>query len=80
MSDCGCDKAKHDLEEYIHHELERTEYADITEHVAGCTDCSDELYIGVRLTEAVRRACNETAPEELRERIVTRLRIEIQHS
>lgn len=79
MTDCGCEKAKQDLEEYLHHELERTEYADITEHMSGCVDCSEELRVGVILTEAVRRACRDTAPETLREQVVTRLRLVTSH-
>ena len=79
MADCGCEKAKQDLEEYIHHELERTEYADITEHMAGCVDCSEELRVGVILTEVVRRACRDTAPETPREQVVTRLRLITTH-
>jgi anti-sigma factor (TIGR02949 family) len=79
MTDSGCEKAKRDLEEYLHHELERSEYADITEHMAGCVDCSQELRVGVVLTEAVRRACQDTAPEQLREQVITRLRLIASH-
>ena len=79
MTDCGCDKAKRDLEEYLHHELARAEYADIAEHMAGCTDCAGEAHVGLVLTEAVRRACRDTAPEELREQVIMRLRIDVQH-
>jgi anti-sigma factor (TIGR02949 family) len=75
MTDCGCEKAKRDLEEYLHHELSRVEYADITEHMSGCVDCAEEHRIGVVLTEAVKRACRDTAPETLREQVVTRLRL-----
>ena len=79
MTDCGCEKAKADLEEYLHHELERTEYADISEHLANCTDCSDEVHVGRVLTEAVKRACQDTAPEELRLQVITSLRLTITH-
>ena len=79
MTDCGCEKAKQDLEEYLHHELERVEYADITQHLSGCVDCSEELHIGMVLTDAVRRACRDTAPEELREQVVTYLRLSATH-
>jgi anti-sigma factor (TIGR02949 family) len=75
MTDCGCEKAKHDLEEYLHNELDRVEYADITEHMHNCVDCTEELHVGVVLTDAVRRACKDTAPEELREQVVLRLRV-----
>jgi anti-sigma factor (TIGR02949 family) len=79
MTDCGCDKAKADLEEYLHHELERSEYSDISEHLAGCADCSDEAHLGRVLTEAVKRACRDTAPEELRLQVITSLRLTISH-
>jgi anti-sigma factor (TIGR02949 family) len=79
MTDCGCEKAKQDLEEYLHHELERSEYADISEHLAHCADCSDEAHVGQVLTEAVKRACKDTAPEELRRQVITSLRLTITH-
>jgi anti-sigma factor (TIGR02949 family) len=77
VTDCGCEQAKHDLEEYLHHELARREYADITEHLMGCLDCAQEARIGVLLTEAVKRACRDTAPETLREQIITRLQLTV---
>jgi len=74
MTDCGCDKAKKALEEYLHNELCSTEAADIREHMENCVDCSDELHVGRVLTEAVQRACNETAPEDLRNEVLLKLR------
>ena len=79
MTDCGCEKAKQDLEEYLHHELEKREYADISEHLANCSDCTDEAHVGRVLTEAVKRACQDTAPEELRAQVITNLRLAIRH-
>ena len=79
MTDCGCEKAKRDLEEYLHQELERSEYSDITEHLAHCDNCADEVHLGRVLTDAVKRACVDTAPEQLRLQVVTRLRITIDH-
>ena len=77
MTDCGCEQAKAELEEYLHHELDQGVYADITEHLVGCLDCAQEARIGVLLTEAVKRACRDTAPEELRAQIVTRLHLTV---
>ena len=74
MTDCGCEKAKKALEEYLHNELCGTEAADIREHMANCVDCSDELRVGQVLTEAVQRACDETAPEDLRNEVLLKLR------
>ena len=38
MGDCGCEKAKKDLEEYLHNELCSEEAADIREHMQNCPD------------------------------------------
>ena len=80
MGDCGCDKAKKDLEEYLHNELCSEEAADIRAHMENCVDCSDELKVGVVLTEAVKRACEETAPEDLKSEVLLKLRNMQQHS
>jgi anti-sigma factor (TIGR02949 family) len=74
MTDCGCSKAKAELEEYLHNELASTDAADIREHMAGCTDCSSEFHVGLVLTEAVQRACKEVAPEQLRDQVLLSIR------
>lgn len=74
MTDCGCEKAKADLEEYLRNELCREDAADIREHLAHCVGCSDEAHLNVVLTEAVQRACAETAPEALRAEVLLRIR------
>jgi anti-sigma factor (TIGR02949 family) len=78
MTDCGCDKAKAELEEYLHREVSEADFVDITEHLSGCTDCSDEHIIGLTLTEKVRTACQEKAPDALRAAVIGRLE-ELQH-
>ncbi len=74
MTDCGCDKAKQDLEEYLRNELHSGEASDIAEHIQNCTDCDGERRVGIVLTLAVQRACKETAPEVLRDQVLARLR------
>lgn len=74
MTDCGCEKAKAELEEYLHNELSRGELDDIVEHLASCQDCEGEHQVGVVLTEKVRRACAETAPDDLRTQVLIKLR------
>lgn len=74
MTDCGCEKAKTDLEEFLHNELDATESADIREHLAGCVDCESEHHVGRVLTDAVQRACKEKAPEDLRDQVLASLR------
>ena len=65
MTDCGCDKAKAELEEYLHNELAKQDAADVAEHMENCDDCTSEHLVGLALTLKVRQACRETAPEEL---------------
>lgn len=74
MSDCGCEKARQDLEEYLRNEVCKTEHADIKEHLATCASCRDEALVARTLTEVVARACKETAPEELKRVVLARLR------
>ncbi len=74
MTDCGCEKAKAELEEYLHNELCSDDAADVREHIEGCVDCSNEVNIGIVLTQAVQRACKETAPEDLRAQVLLKLR------
>ncbi|MCJ1712709.1 zf-HC2 domain-containing protein [Microbacterium sp. M1A1_1b] len=76
MSGCDCSKAKAELEEFLHDELGREDAADIREHMADCPDCETEHRVGVVLMETVKRACRETAPEQLRTEILTRIRAE----
>ena len=73
MTDCGCDKAKAELEEYLHNELAKQDAADVAEHMANCEDCTTEHLVGLTLTLKVRQACREVAPEELMDAIRARL-------
>jgi anti-sigma factor (TIGR02949 family) len=74
MTDCGCEKARRDLEEYLRNEVCHTEHTDITEHLASCPSCQDEALVARTLTDVVARACKETAPEQLRDQVLQRLR------
>jgi anti-sigma factor (TIGR02949 family) len=74
MTDCGCETAKAELEEYIHNELTMGEAADIAEHMEHCADCSGEHLVGLTLTNKVKSACNEKAPVDLRAEVLLKLR------
>lgn len=74
MSDCGCEKAKRDLEEFLRNEVCRTEASDIRAHLDHCESCRSEAVLSVTLTEAVQRACQETAPADLKDQVLARLR------
>jgi anti-sigma factor (TIGR02949 family) len=73
MTDCGCDKAKAELEEYLHRELTESDFQDVSDHLATCEDCSTEHLVGLKLTVKVREACQEKAPDELVSAIRARL-------
>ncbi len=75
MTDCGCDQARAELEEYLHRELNAEDVLMVEEHLAGCEDCSGEHLVGLALTRKVRQACQETAPEELRVAILSELTV-----
>ena len=51
MTDCGCEKARRDLEEYLRHEVCKTEQSDIAEHLAHCAECTRR---GARRADADR--------------------------
>ncbi|MGB4135641.1 MAG: zf-HC2 domain-containing protein [Microbacterium sp.] len=74
MTDCGCEKARRDLEEYLRDEVCKTSHSEIREHLAGCPSCQDEALVAKTLTEVVSRACKEAAPEELRDQVLAKLR------
>jgi anti-sigma factor (TIGR02949 family) len=74
MSDCGCEQARRDLEEYLRNEVCTTARSDIAEHLAHCAGCQDEAHYARTLTEVVARACKEAAPGDLRDLVVARLR------
>lgn len=76
MSGCDCSKAKAELEEFLHDELRHEDAVDIREHMDDCVDCQTEHRVGVVLMETVKRACRETAPDQLRSEILTRIREE----
>ncbi len=76
MSDCGCEKTKAGLEDYLHNELVNEHATEVQEHIENCTDCSGEHRVGIVLTEAIRRACVESAPPNLREQVLLTLRRE----
>ncbi|GAA1605407.1 zf-HC2 domain-containing protein [Leucobacter chromiireducens] len=80
MSDCGCEKAKANLYELLRGELCAEESAPIREHIETCAGCQNEQSVCLRLTEVVRRACEEerenAAPVDLRNAILQGLRAE----
>lgn len=74
MTERNCEQALAELEEFLHNELSKEGYEDILHHLANCDSCEEEAHIGIMLTKAVQRACQETAPVELRATVIARIR------
>ena len=64
MADCGCEETRDKLEDYLHGELPAGACQDLEDHFQECPPCCDERDVGTLLTEKVKSACCETAPEE----------------
>ena len=50
MTDCGCEKAKAELEEYLHRELSEQDFQDITEHLTQKYGSTPEQQAQIRQT------------------------------
>lgn len=74
MTDCGCEQARRDLEEYLRNEVCKTQHSDIREHLEHCPGCRDEALVAKTLTDVLARACRESAPEDLRDQVLQKLR------
>ena len=62
MTDCGCEKAKAELEEFLHNELSRGELDDIVEHLASCRDCEGEHHVDLQFQFAPLEVRSTHAP------------------
>lgn len=69
-----CERACQDMEEFLRNELCTEDAADIREHIQQCPSCAEELRVNQVLTEALKRACKEQAPEDFREQLLDRIR------
>jgi mycothiol system anti-sigma-R factor len=74
-----CEEVLQRAYEYIDGELGQLDYTKIKVHLDECAHCLDEYHHDELVKALVRRSCTETAPEQLRSRIlatITTLRIE----
>lgn len=71
---CDCATLRARVEELIHGELCQEQSAILRAHLEHCPDCACEEDALRRLTQAVKRACQEQAPQSLREIILQQLR------
>jgi len=78
--DADCAQALARVYEYLDGELSPADLDKIREHIDECGPCLQQYDLDVALKALVRRSCQESAPADLRERIMvklTEIRIEI---
>jgi len=72
-----CTNCLERLYAFLDRELDAAEIVEVRAHLSHCGHCEDEFVVEERFLKHVHDACTEdSAPVELRERIVTRLRRE----
>ncbi|GAA2181101.1 hypothetical protein GCM10009847_21600 [Leucobacter tardus] len=74
MTENECAQARANIEELIRGEQCAGQREALMRHLDECDDCRSEEQVCQRLTEAVKRACAESAPQSLREAIRIGLR------
>jgi mycothiol system anti-sigma-R factor len=78
--DADCAQALARVYEYLDGELSPNDLDRIREHIEDCGPCLQQYDLDIALKALVRRSCQESAPADLRERImvkITEIRIEI---
>ena len=60
------------LEQYVDRELSSEEVVEVQRHLDACPPCLGLFHFEANVRRLVRRACNESAPPSLRERILAR--------
>ena len=78
--DADCAQALARVYEYLDGELSPADLDKIREHIDDCGPCLQQYDLDIALKALVRRSCQESAPADLRERIMvklTEIRIEI---
>jgi mycothiol system anti-sigma-R factor len=78
--DDECAQALARVYEYLDGEMSPADLHQIREHLDDCAPCLKQYDLDVALKALIRRSCRESAPADLRERImlkITEIRIEI---
>jgi mycothiol system anti-sigma-R factor len=78
--DADCAQALARVYEYLDGELSPNDLDRIREHIDDCSPCLKQYDLDVALKALVRRSCQESAPADLRERImvkITEIQVEI---
>ena len=69
-----CEEVLDHLYEFLDNELDDADCVKIREHLDECSPCLREAGIEEHVKAMVRRSCNDPAPEELRQKVLLRIR------
>jgi mycothiol system anti-sigma-R factor len=67
----NCDEVVTRLDQYVDRELSVVEIEQVRQHLEDCPPCLQLFHFEASVRRLVRRACCESAPESLRERILS---------
>ena len=74
VSKSDCAEALERLEFFIDHELARADAEQIKQHLEDCAPCLQIADLERAVKALVARSCTEHAPDELRRRVLVRIR------
>ena len=74
MSHKDCSEVIHQILVFIDNELDQASYGEIQEHLDECGPCLAQYNLERTVKALVARSCTEHAPEQLREKVITRIR------
>jgi mycothiol system anti-sigma-R factor len=69
-----CSSVLEHVYEYIDHEMADDDLATVKQHLEDCTPCLAEYGLEQAVKALVHRCCSETAPEELRAKVLSKIR------
>ena len=77
-NDTDCAAALERMVFFIDNELADADAATIKQHLDDCAPCVDHFVLERAVKALVARSCAERAPDELRQKVIVRIRQEIQ--
>lgn len=72
--DAHCSEILQRIFFFIDNELERADCDEIQHHLDECQPCLEKYKLETTVKALVQRSCTEHAPEQLRERVLLRIR------
>jgi mycothiol system anti-sigma-R factor len=74
MSHKDCSEVIHQILVFIDNELDQASCGEIQQHLDECGPCLREYNLERTVKALVARSCSEQAPEQLREKVLLRIR------